>query len=184
MLKNTPNSFGSIAKTFHWVLALGIVGMLTVGFIMADMAPSPSKWTLYGLHKSTGVLILLLVILRFTWRLLNPVPQLPSSLKPWHHRLAKLSPLALYTLMLMMPLSGFILSQAGGHPISVYNLFTVPALFPKNPDLSQIAARIHAYGAYIFIGVLALHVSAAFYHHFILKTNVLKKMLPNWFGHP
>lgn len=184
MLKNTPNSFGSIAKTFHWVLAFGIVGMLTVGFIMTDMAPSPSKWVFYGLHKSTGTLILLLVILRAAWRLLNHVPQPPRSLKPWHRRLAKLSPLALYILMLMMPLSGLILSQAGGHPISVYNLFTLPALFSKNSELSTIAVMVHTYGAYAFVGALALHISAAFYHHFILKTNILKKMLPNWLGRP
>ena len=182
MLKNTPNSFGPIAKTFHWVIALSIIGMLTVGFIMADMEPSLTKTTLVGLHKSTGALILLLVILRFTWRVWNPVPQLPRSLNPWHHRLAKLSPLALYTFMFLMPLSGIALSQAAGYPINIYDMFALPMFLSKNPDLSKTAAMIHKYGAFTFIGVLTLHVSAAFYHHFILKTNILKRMLPNWFS--
>ena len=182
MLKSTPNSFGSIAKTFHWIIALFIICMLAVGFIMADMEPSPAKMMLYGLHKSTGVLILLLVILRFTWRLWNLTPQMPGSLVPWHHRLAKLSPLALYSLMFLMPLSGIALSQAAGYPINVYNIFTLPTLLFKNSDLSKTAALIHKYGAFAFIGILILHISAGFYHHFILKTNILKRMLPNGFS--
>jgi cytochrome b561 len=181
MLKNTPNSFGSVAKIFHWIMALFIIGMLTVGFTMADMDPSPVKMTLYGLHKSTGVLILLLVTLRFSWRLWNPTPQMPGSLTPWHHRLTKLSPLALYSLMFLMPLSGIALSQAAGHPINVYDVFTLPTLLFKNPGLSKTAALIHEYGAFTFIGILILHISAAFYHHVILKTNILKRMLPNRF---
>lgn len=181
MLRNTINAFGVIAKGFHWIIALCIIGMLTVGLIMVDMPPSPTKMTLYALHKSTGVVILLLVILRLTWRLLNPVPELPSSLHPWHHKLAKLSPLSLYTLMFLMPLSGFTLSETAGYPITVYNMFTLPMFLPKNPEVSKTAVMIHQYGGFAFIGVLVLHVSAALYHHFILKTNVLKRMLPNWF---
>jgi len=181
MLKNTTDSFGTIAKTFHWLIALGIVGMLAVGLIMADMAPSPTKMMLYGLHKSTGVVILLLVIIRLTWRFANPVPQLPRSLHPLHHHAAKLSPLALYTFMFLMPLSGFTLSQAAGYPIDVYGLFTMPTLLSKDHDIAKTAVMIHKYGAYTLIGILALHISAAFYHHFILKTNVLKRMLPSWF---
>jgi cytochrome b561 len=183
MLKNTPNSFGSVAKTFHWVIALCIMGMLAIGFIMTDMKPSPTKMTLYSLHKSTGVLIFLLVILRFSWRAWNPAPQLPKSLNPWHHRLAKLSPLTLYSLMFLMPVSGIMLSQAAGYPINVYDIFSLPVFLSKNLDLSKAAATAHKYGAFLLIGVLTLHVSAAFYHHFILKTNILKRMLPNWFGH-
>ena len=182
MLKNTPDSFGSIAKTFHWVIALCIIGMLTVGFIMVNVEPSPAKKILYGLHKSTGALILFLVVLRLTWRVWNPAPQLPGSLNPWHHRLANLSPFALYSLMFLMPLSGIALSQAAGYPINVYDMFALPTVLSKNPDLSKTAATIHKYGAFAFIGVLTLHVSAALYHHFILKTNILKRMLPNWLG--
>ncbi|MBX9805193.1 MAG: cytochrome b [Alphaproteobacteria bacterium] len=181
MLKNTLNSFGTVAKAFHWIMAIAIIGMLTVGFIMADMDPSPSKWTLYTLHKSTGVVILTLVILRLTWRLRGPVPQLPSTLRPIHHHFAKLSPIALYSLMFLMPLSGFILSQTGGHPISFYGLFTLPTILPKNLDLSMFAGTIHTYGGYAFVGVLGLHLSAGLFHHFILKNNVLTRMLPNWF---
>lgn len=181
MLRNTPNFFGSIAKTFHWVIALIIICLLIMGFIMANIEPSPTKMMLYALHKSTGVLALILVTLRLTWRFLNPVPELPSSLRPWHHRIAKLSPIALYALLFTMPLSGITLSEAGGYPITVYNLFNLPMLLSKNPDLSKNAVMIHKYGGFAFIGILILHVCGALYHHIILKTNILKRMLPSWF---
>lgn len=180
MLKNTSNSFGSVAKAFHWLIALGIIGMLIVGFIMADMNPSSTKYMLYGYHKSTGVLILLFVGLRLIWRFLNPTPQLPKTLRPWHHHVAKLSPIALYSLMFLMPLSGTILSQAGGHPITIYGLFTLPNILPKLPALSKVAGMVHEYGAFAFIGILTLHVGAALYHHFIIKTNILRRMMPSW----
>lgn len=183
MLRNTLDSFGSIAKIFHWLIALCMIAMLTVGLIMVDMEPSPAKMAVYGLHKSTGVVILLLIILRLTWRLLNPIPQLPSSLQPWHHRMAKLSPLTLYALMFMIPLSGIMLSETAGYPITVYNLFSLPTILPKNPELSKTAALIHKYGAFTLIGILILHVISTLYHHFILKNNVLHRMFPSWFQH-
>jgi len=155
--------------------------MLAVGFVMINIDPSsPTKMMLYSLHKSTGVLVLFLVTLRLIWKLINTVPQLPATLKPLHHRLAKLSPLALYFLMFSMPLSGFIMSAAAQYPVTFYNMFTLPNFFSKDLELSHAAALVHKYSAFVFIGVLVLHLSAAFYHHFILKTNILKRMLPTW----
>jgi len=180
MLKNTPNSFGTIAKTFHWIIALGILGMLIVGFIMVDREASPAKMMMYGLHKSTGAVILLLVTLRLGWRLLNPIPQLPSTLKPWHHWIARLSPVALYILMVTMPLSGFVMSDAAGHPVTLYNIYTLPSIFSQDLELSKAARSVHVYTAYMFVAILVLHVSAALYHHYILKTNILRRMLPSW----
>jgi cytochrome b561 len=180
MLKNTQNSFGTIGKAFHWLIAVCIVGMVRVGVTMTDMDSSPRKMVLYSLHKSTGTLFLLFVILAFVWRLLSPIPRLPGSLHPWHRRLAKLSPVVLYGLLFLIPLSGIALSQAAGYPITVYSLFTLPNIFPKDPELSKIALMVHQYGAFTLIGVVSLHTGAALYHHFILKTNVLQRMLPSW----
>jgi len=182
MLKNNFDSFGSVAKIFHWVMALCVFGMLAVGLVMTDMGSSPEKTKLYGLHEATGVVVLLLAILRLTWRFLNSVPRLPGSLRPWHHRLSRLSPLVLYALLFLMPLSGIILSQAAGYPVVVYDLFSLPNILPKNLALSKVALMVHQYGAFTLMGVLGLHASAALYHHFILKTNVLRRMLPDFPG--
>lgn len=180
-MRNTTETFGTVAKAFHWVMALAITGLLAVGLIMVDMAPSPDKFKLYALHKSTGLVMLCLVILRLTWRLSHVVPGAPDSLPPLHRHLMKLSPVALYFLMILMPISGFIMSDAGGHPITFYDLYTLPTFFSKNPDLSQAAQLVHKYTGFTFIGVLIAHTSAALYHHFILKNTILQRMLPNWF---
>jgi cytochrome b561 len=180
MLKNTLNSYGTVTQTFHWAIAVAIVGMLTVGFIMAALEPSPTKWMLFDFHKATGFCILILVLSRLTWRWVNPVPLLPSTLTPWHRRIAQLSPFALYSILILMPLSGYVLSNTSGHPINVYDLFTVPNLLANRPEVSKMALMIHQYVAFVFIGILTLHVGAAFYHHFVLKSNVLRRMLPSW----
>lgn len=182
MLKNTPQTFGSIAKMVHWVMAFLIIGMLGVGLTMVEMPPSPLKMTVYGVHKSTGVLVLCLVILRLLWRFMNPVPSLPHTLHPWHHRVAKLSSVALYLLMFLMPISGFVMSDAAGYPVTFYNLYTLPHVFAKNLDVSQAAKTVHAYAGFGFVGILVLHGGAAFYHQFVLKTGLLKRMLPSFIG--
>lgn len=180
MLKNTSTTFGSIAKFFHWVMAILIISMLILGFCMTTIIPSSEKMFFYGLHKSTGILILGLGILRLSWRFLNPSPELSSTLKPAHRFLAKLSPIILYSLLFLMPLSGLILSQSAGHPIIVYNTFTFPMIITKDSSLAYMARLVHQYGALIFSGILILHISAALYHHIILKTNILTRMLPFW----
>jgi cytochrome b561 len=181
MIKNTSDSYGLIAKTFHWIIAPMIIGMLAVGFIMTAMEPAPTKFFIYGLHKSTGIVILGLVFLRLLWRIYNPSPKLPRELTSWHRRMGKLSPIVLYSLLFLMPISGYILSEAGGYPISIYGLFTVPNFVEKNAEISKLASTIHEYGAFVFIGILILHLSAALYHHFVLKNSVLQRMLPSWF---
>ena len=181
MIKSTSDSYGFLAKAFHWIIALMIIGMIAVGFVMTAMEPAPTKFFIYGLHKATGIVILALVFLRLMWRLYNPSPQLPLELTSWHRRMGKLSPIVLYFLLFLMPISGYILSEAGGYPISVYGLFIVPNFVEKNSEISKIASLIHEYGAFVFIGILVLHLSAALYHHFVLKNNVLQRMLPSWF---
>lgn len=180
-MKNTPENFGTVAKAFHWVMALMIIGLLAIGFMMTQMAPSPTKFKLYALHKSVGLTVLCLAILRLIWRFTHVVPRVPDSLSPVHRFLMKLSPLVLYGLMILMPISGFIMSDAGGHPITFFGLYTLPSFFTKNPDLSKAAQLVHHYTAWAFIGILVAHTGAAFYHHFIFKNTILQRMLPGWF---
>jgi cytochrome b561 len=183
--RNTRNSYGSIAKAFHWLIAFMIIGMISVGVIMTEMLPSPEKFQLYGYHKATGVIVFFLVLLRLLWRLINTNPALPKTLTPWHKRVAKLSPIALYALIIIMPISGFIMSDAGGHPISMFGLFTLPDLIEKNADLSKAAQLVHYYAAFILSGLIVSHVLAALYHHYILRNVILVRMLPEklhkWF---
>jgi cytochrome b561 len=175
--KNTRARFGWVAKILHWLIAVIIIGLLTVGIIMTDM-PAPQKFELYGLHKATGIVVLALVILRILWRAINVQPRLPADLPRWQKMASFTSHLLLYLLMLLMPLSGWLMSSAGGYPVTLYGLYTMPNLVGKDADLGKLGHELHEIGMIMLIVLIVVHVAAALQHHFIRKDNVLKRMLP------
>lgn len=172
MLKNDHNHWGIVSRLFHWVVALVIIGMLYVGLQMVDMPDSPDKFALYGLHKSFGIIALSLITLRLIWRLATLTPDLPDRMF-----VSRLSAPVLYLAMITMPLSGIVMSQAGGHPISVFGWFTVPTFIEKNEALGKLAWQLHGLAGKIFIGLICLHILAALYHQLVLKNNLLGRMI-------
>lgn len=176
MLKNTSETYGSGARFFHWMMGVLIIGLIIVGYIMTDMVPGDDKWFLYAQHKAIGLIILALIPLRILWRLMNVQPPLPATVPWWQQKASSLNILLLYACMLLMPISGFLMSILGGHPISFFNLFTIAALPDKHP-LAGSAHDIHIAFAYVISGAIILHLLAGLYHHFVLKDTVLKRML-------
>jgi cytochrome b561 len=172
MLKNDNNHWGVVSRLLHWLVAFLIIGLLYVGLYMAGLPDSPSKFELYGFHKSFGIMVLGLVAIRIMWRLLTMTPDLPDKLL-----LSRLSAPVLYLAMLTMPISGVVMSQAGGYPISVFSLFTVPTFMDKNPDLGKLAWQVHGYAGKVFIVLICLHILAALYHQLVLKNNLLGRMI-------
>lgn len=163
-------------RILHWVIGLMMIGMLIVGFIMADYVEPPLKYTLYGLHKATGLTIFGLTLLRIALRLVASTPPLPSTVAWYERFLAKSTYLALYGMMLAFPISGYIMSSAGGYPISWFGLIEVPLLISKNPELSHTAKEIHEAFGYILGGLILLHFAGFLKHLFIDKENLLKRM--------
>lgn len=182
-LRNTTTRWGLGAKLFHWSLALIIIGtsvfMLHVNDSMPWFASSPLTFITYvHWHKAFGLLALLLVILRLLWRRTNPVPQTaPLTLreKLWSHRVH----IALYTLMLIVPVSGWLASSAFGSATKVFGLFTIPGIIPKTKPLVAPTYWAHFGLAWLLLTVVSAHIIAAFWHHDRRKDNVLKAM---WFG--
>ncbi len=177
-LHNTAESYGWLAKTFHWGMALGIIGMLAVGLYMDGLELSPDKLKLYDLHKSIGSILLGLVILRITWKLITPSVMLPDTLDAFQKLAAKAGHAALYGFMFLMPITGWMMSSAYGFPVSVFGWFTLPDLVGKDKELAHLLEEIHETGALVLMALIALHVLAALLHHFRYKDNVLKRMLP------
>jgi cytochrome b561 len=176
MLKNTSDTYGSGARFFHWVMGLIIIGSITVGFIMTGMKDGDDKWFFYGQHKSFGLIILSLIPLRLLWRAFNAQPTLPASMPWWQTKAANLNILFLYACMILMPTSGFVMSIWGGHPIAFFNLFTIAASPEKHP-IAGIAYKLHGIFGWGIALAIGMHILASFYHHFVLKDNVLKRML-------
>lgn len=178
-LKNTAESYGSLAKGLHWVVAAIIIGVLALGLYMSDLPPDPFKFQLYGIHKAFGITVLGLAVLRLLWRFGNIVPASLPHHAQWEKFLARAAHYALYVLMIVTPLSGWAMSSAGGHPVSFFGLFDLPPLVAQNPDLGKEIAEIHETLAWTLMGVLALHVAGALKHHFVDKDETLRRMLPS-----
>lgn len=178
MLKNTESTYGSVAKTFHWLIFLLVAALLTVGFLMTGMDASPDKFKIYGLHKSFGILVLALMALRLGWRLINISPTLPDNMRRIEKLGAHAAHWALYALIIAMPLSGWMMSSASGFPVSVFGLAPLPDLVAADKVLKGILCDAHELLAYAIIALVTLHALAALLHHFYHKDNVLRRMLP------
>ncbi len=182
MLKNTDTAFGSIHRGLHWLMAFLILGMICVGLYMASLDPHnpadrPLLFKLVGLHKATGMVILSLVLLRVIWLYVCGRPLLPETMAHWQRIAARTSHVLLYILMFAMPLSGYTMSSLAGHPVDVYGLFKIPAIFAENKALAHDFLEIHEFLAFTLITVIVIHVCGALKHHFIDRDNVLKRML-------
>src|SRR5262245_7145784 len=168
-LRNTSDRFGVVARTFHWLTLLLLIGSFTLAISMVDLPLSPRKLELYSWHKWFGVTIFLLAVLRLAWRLGNPVPALPASTPAWQRRLARLSHGGLYTLLIVMPVTGWIMSSALNLPVVYLGLIHIPSPFGVDRALGEAMKSEHQALAMILLILACIHVAAALYHHFVLR---------------
>lgn len=167
-----------MAKTFHWLMALLIVGLLILGFLVANLEDHPLQAPLINIHKLFGLSVLCLVALRLIWKLLNPRPKLPLDMPAWEIISSNLVHGGLYLVMIVMPLSGWIMSTAAGHFPHLFGYeFPMPGI-PQDKSLGDLFFKVHFFTAWIIIGLVTIHTLAAFKHHFFDKDNVLQRMLP------
>ncbi|MEI8295283.1 MAG: cytochrome b [Alphaproteobacteria bacterium] len=172
-----PQGYSKCARFLHWLMAVWMIVMLAVGFYMVDLPSGPLRFgTFYPIHKISGFFFLFFVIFRLFWRSTHPAPPLPK-MHPIHRFFAKASIPVLYAIMFIMPISGFVMSHASGHPIAFGSFGTLPAMLPQNPQLANWASEIHRILPFAIIFILAMHILAALYHHFILKDTVLRRMI-------
>jgi cytochrome b561 len=179
--KNAAGSWGAVAKSFHWVLALLILCQLTLGKIAEGVRLSPLKLDLFVWHKSIGVTILLLVILRLAWRVNHSPPSAPAGIPGWETKLARIGHISLYLLMFAVPLTGWWISDTSRIPFKAYWLVPVPDLMPADKSASELASDVHGALTALLMLVVLIHIAAALRHHFFLHNNILTRMLP-WRG--
>lgn len=178
-LKNTESAYGLIAKSIHWIMAGLMIFLLFLGISMMEIDPSPAKWQAYGLHKALGILVLALVVIRILWKLTAGKPAPIDTHQKWERALSHLIHGLLYLGMIGMPLSGWVMSSAGGHPISFFGLFEVPPLVEKNPEIGKIARSIHDIAGTAIILAILFHFAGAAKHHIMDKDNTLMRMIAN-----
>jgi cytochrome b561 len=172
--------YSNVAATFHWVTVLLVLLQLWLGFSFADMAQGPDRTNLFTWHRTVGALILLIVLARLTYRLINPPPPYPPELPRWERVAGMWNHRLFYLLLIAMPIGG-LLAVSGLTPGP--NITLVGGIsFPKIPGISkevgEIAGEVHSAAAWALIALIVLHLGAALKHQFIDKNRAAGRMPP------
>lgn len=176
MLKNTENRYGWVSIGIHWLMALVIFGMFGLGLYMVDLTYLHEHYKLApDIHRSVGILLLLLLIFRLVWRVANVVPEIMGE--NWEKLIALWVHRGHYLFMFALMISGYLISTADGRAIDVFNWFEMPALLPAEKGREEVAGFIHMLLAWGFMGYVAMHAAAALKHHFIDKDVTLLRMI-------
>ena len=170
--------YGGVAIGLHWLVALAIVSSFSVGLYMADLPLSPMKLKLYSWHKWAGVTIFLFVLVRLGWRLLHRPPELPAAIPAWQRRVAETTHVLLYLLMIVVPITGWLMSSAKGFQTVYFGVLPLPDLLVKDADLGDLLQQVHKLLNFSMAALVVAHLGAALKHHFIDRDDVLARMLP------
>ena len=180
MLKSGPNHWGSAAKFFHWAVVLLILTQGAIGLIMVELPKRPNIIPVYSFHKSLGLTILALAVLRLAWRLFDPRPHEPESMPRWQVLGARAGHALLYLLIFLVPLSGWWFDSVSGlRPLYWFGMLEVPHIAAPSTDWKPIAHESHELLFWTLMVVAAGHATMALIHHFYHRDGVLKRMLPS-----
>ena len=187
-VRNSKLRYGTVAVSFHWIIAALVVTNICLGFYMNDLAHSdPMRFTFIQTHKSIGLTVLSLSVLRLLWRLVNPIPPLPPEFGPGMRFIARGTHFLFYFLIITIPLVGWAMVSSSplGTPTMYFGLFQWPhipflAALPRAEKTIYVRdfAATHTLLAYAAIALLTLHVGAALWHHLLRRDDVLRRMLP------
>ena len=175
-LKNSELNYGIVSRANHWLSAFIFIGLIAIGLFMHDMEDSEQKWELYALHKSMGIAIFGLMLLRLVWLKISPNPEQLSKNK-FEHILGHAVKGILYLAMLGMPISGWIMSNSGGHEVAFFNMFVLPNIIGEHEMTHEISEFIHGTFGYLLIVIVLLHIAGALKHHLVYKDVTLLRMV-------
>ena len=174
---DTPQKFSHITIALHWVIAISIIALIAVGMYMEEMPDGQQKYDLILLHKSFGVIILALAVIRVAWRYINKFPVPLSDMPKWQEKLASVTHWFLLIATLLMPISGMIMSVGAGYPVAVFGLELIAGTGVENKTMASIGHVMHGTGGNLLILFILLHIAGAVKHQFIDKDGTLSRML-------
>lgn len=167
--------YNSLARALHWIIAAMIIFNLLTGIFGEAFE---KVWMSIPAHKSTGILILFLSLVRLIWRLRWTTPDYPVDFNPTFRKFAAATHGTFYILMLVLPITGWIFSSAGKYPLDLYGMVGFPKLpITKDMAIAGISHEMHEVLGYGFGALVVLHIGAALYHHFAMKDPTLRRML-------
>jgi cytochrome b561 len=177
-----PVGYPSTSKWLHWLVAICVLTTAPVAIAMVRVGKGPTQDALYNFHKSLGVLILILMVLRLINRLVVGAPQPDPGIERWQKAASSAVHGLLYVLLLAMPIVGYIANSAYGATTPFFGLFELPRIVGDNEALATTLFTIHRWTGFLVIALVLVHIGAALQHHFIHGDNVLRRMLPRALG--
>ncbi|HGN0599477.1 TPA: cytochrome b [Pseudomonas aeruginosa] len=173
-IKAIPQHFNLTARILHWGMAVAIMAMLFIGVgMMTSLSLRP--W-LIAVHQPLGIAMLGLALVRLVNRLQRPMPALPASVPRWQAKAAHLSHVALYFLMLGLPLLGWAMRSAGNWPVTLGGEWSLPPIVPENPVLYAWLRFAHGALAWLLFAIILGHLGAALLHAWVLRDGVFSSM--------
>jgi cytochrome b561 len=178
--KHALRRYSNIAAAFHWTTVLLVLLQLWLGFSFADLAQGPQRTGLFTWHKTVGALILLIVLARLTYRLMNPPPPYPPELPRWERVAGTWNHRLLYIVLIAMPIGGLIAvsGHTPGPTIALLGGIAIPKIPGISKELGEIAGDIHSAAAWLLLALMATHVAAALKHQFIDRNRAAGRMPP------
>jgi cytochrome b561 len=175
--RNSSVRYGYVAQALHWVVVALLIVQVTIGTIADDMPRGLEKLALLARHKSFGITILGIAVIRLAWRWIDRPPP-PPPMPRWQHVAAKLNHWGLYALLFALPLSGWLMSSASNYPVSWFGLVQLPDFIGPDRELKDIFDELHHLFVWFLYALVGLHVAAALKHQFLNRDGLLFRMLP------
>jgi cytochrome b561 len=183
-MRSSRLRFGAVTQLFHW-LTVALVGTAYI------VSPGGSEQRVYSaafdsarqMHETVGILLFGLVLLRILWRLFEPTPE-PPPMPPWMKLSASAAHLALYALLLAIPLTAIAGAWLENHPLTIFGIGNIGPMLSPVPGLGQSVAYIHTILGNVIIWLAGFHAAAALFHHYVLRDHTMTSMLPDWIRLP
>ena len=174
-----PYRYPLAARLLHWLTALLVLVMVTLGVWMTMFEPKDEafKFLLYDIHESTGVVVFVVVVVRLARRLTNPPAPLPDSIPALFRYAGGANHAVLYALLLVQPITGFLATNAWGFPVVWAHLIPLPSPIGKNEALAPLLSTLHNYGALLLVAAVAAHISGAAFHALVRRDGVVQRMV-------
>ena len=177
-LRNTRSDWGMVSMLLHWLIVLLVLAAVVLAQVMDELPRSVARLQVYAVHKSIGITVLALMLVRLAWRFAGPRPlSLPGTAR-WQAAVAELTHWALYAALIAMPLSGWLYNSASNFPLQWFGLFNLPPISGRSAELKDFAHDLHENLYLVIVVLVALHAGAAFWHHFVRRDATLDRMLP------
>ena len=178
MRENTAERWGSVQIGLHWTIAaLVLLIQVPAGITMVWVDPGTVQNVCYNIHKTNGIVIFLLAIVRLGWRWSHPVPVLPDDMPEWQSKLARTTHALLYLVLFLMPITGFLYTAMGGFPVPFFMVYDLARFVPENKPVAEVFKYAHLSLQFVLYLTVLLHVTGALYHRFSRRDPVLLRML-------